>query len=60
MATFSPSTQNLERRIRDYVAAGCGLEPRLVIQGNRNGPGYQEMYASALLIHQEIRVSLIR
>ena len=55
MATFSPSTQNLERRIRDYVAAGCGLEPRLVIQGNGNGPASQELYASVVLIHQDTR-----
>ena len=53
--TANPATAPLEASIRSYVAAGSGLRSQVVIPGNDVGPAPQELYASVLLIHQEIR-----
>ena len=51
---IAPTTQSLERAVRAYVAAGSGLEPRLVRPGNQRGNVPDGLFASVLLIHQTI------
>ena len=53
--TANPATASLEAEIRSYVAMGSGLPSHLVIPGNDHGPAPQELYASVMLIHQDIR-----
>ena len=50
-----PTTQDLERAVRAYVAAGSGLEPRRVRPGNQRGTVPDGLFASVLLIHQAIQ-----
>ena len=45
-----PSTQDLERAIRAYVAKGSGLERACVIPGNQSGPVPKTAFATVLLI----------
>ena len=51
---IEPTTQNMERAVRGFVAAGSGLESRRVRPGNSDGPAPNELYATVLLIHQAI------
>ena len=50
-----PTTQDLERAVRAYVAAGSGLEPRQVRRGNQRGAVPDSLFASVLLIHNAIQ-----
>ena len=56
MATsYAPTTQDLERSIRAYVAAGSGLASSQVIPGYADGPAPNGLYASVLLINEAIQ-----
>ena len=48
-----PTTRDLERGIRGYIATGAGLPSRSVIPGNTNVPRPDEAYATVLLIDDQ-------
>ena len=48
--TVSPTQQDFERVVRAFVAEGSGLEKNRVIEGNKNAPSPNELYATVLLI----------
>ena len=49
---IAPSTQDLERDVREYVAKGSGMEPGKVIPGQTSGPAPSNAYATVLLISE--------
>ena len=49
------TVEELETAVRSYVAAGSGLQSEAVIPGFDNGPAPETLYASVLLIHQDIQ-----
>ena len=51
---IAPTTVELEREIRSLVASGSGLLPDHVIPGNGDGPSPDGLYASVVLIHEDI------
>ncbi len=48
-------TQGLERAIRAIVAAGSDLESRRVRPGNQGGAVPDDLFATVVLIHQDIK-----
>ena len=52
---IAPTTVVLEDAVRAFVAAGSGLDPNHVIPGNDGGPAPDGLFASVLLIHQDIK-----
>ncbi len=52
---IAPSTYDLEDKVRGLVAAGSAMDPNFVIPGNDDGPTPDELFATALLIHQDIQ-----
>ena len=55
VTSYAPTTQDLERSIRAYVAAGSGLASSQVIPGYTDGPAPNGLYASVLLINEAIQ-----
>ena len=51
---IAPTTQSLERAIRGLVAAGSELESRRVRPGNQGGAVPNDLFATVVLIHQDI------
>ena len=51
---IAPTTQSLERTIRGLVAAGSDLESSRVRPGNQGGAVPNGLFASLVLIHQDI------
>ena len=51
---IAPTTQSLERAIRGLVAAGSDLESRWVRPGNQGGAVPNDLFATVVLIHQDI------
>ena len=51
---IAPTTQSLERAIRGLVAAGSDLESRRVRPGNQGGAVPNDLFATVVLIHQDI------
>ncbi len=52
---IAPTTQSLERTIRGLVAAGSDLESRRVRPGNQGGAVPNDLFATVVLIHQDIK-----
>ena len=52
---IAPTTQSLERAIRGLVAAGSDLESRRVRPGNQGGAVPNDLFATVVLIHQDIK-----
>ena len=51
---IAPTTQEVERAMRALVAQGSELEPRRVRPGNQGGIAPDGLFASLVLIHQDI------
>ena len=51
---IAPTTQSLKRAIRGLVASGSDLESRRVRPGNQGGAVPNDLFATVVLIHQDI------
>ena len=51
---IAPTTQSLERTIRGLVAAGSDLESSRIRPGNQGGAVPNDLFATVVLIHQDI------
>ena len=51
---IAPTTQEVERAVRALVAQGSELEPRRVRPGNQGGIAPDGLFATVMLIHQDI------
>ena len=51
---ITPTTIELEREVRRLVASASGVPPAAVIPGNADGPSPDGLYASVVLIHEDI------
>ena len=49
------TAEALETAIRSYVAAGSGIQTKSVIPGFDDGPAPETLYASVVLIHQDVQ-----